>query len=323
MTSPEKSIEKKPAPPKTLNRFLGVFSAALGVPQTFMTERFLRFIGLRPTDEARKWTRVVGVREHLPAVGLLSGWRPALWLWSRVAGDVMDLALLGAARRQKKADQGRLNGATAGVVGALGIDLLAAVANSRASQEDATDDTRQVKSAVTVWRPREEVYAFWHDFRNLPRFMAHLESVEPSGNGHSNWKAKRPIGGTVDWDAELLEDRPNEAISWRSLPGASVENSGTVRFKTAPDGSGTEIHLDMTYKPPGGAVGLTLAKIFGEEPKQQVEDDLRRFKQVIEAGEVVRSDGSPEGALARRQMMQRPAHPSKKAASASTDGGAS
>ncbi len=166
----------------------------------------------------------------------------------------------------------------------------------------------QVKAAITVRRPVEEVYGFWRDLQNLPRFMYHLESVEVSGDGRSHWKAKAPIG-KVEWDAEVTEDRPNELIAWRALPGASVENSGTVRFRRAPSDQGTEIVLEMVYDAPGGAVGATLAKLLGEEPRQQVKDDLRRFKQVMETGEVVRSDGSPEGQHARRHLKQRPARP--------------
>ena len=166
----------------------------------------------------------------------------------------------------------------------------------------------QVKAAITVRRPVADIYAFWREFQNLPSFMYHLVSVEPRGEGRSRWQAKAPIG-KVKWDAEVVLDRPNELISWRSLPGARVMNSGTVRFETAPADQGTEIVLEMSYDPPGGAVGATLAKLVGEEPRQQVKDDLRRFKQVMETGEVVRSDGSPEGQAARRHLKQRPARP--------------
>lgn len=149
-----------------------------------------------------------------------------------------------------------------------------------------------VKQAITVNRSRDEVYEFWHDFENLPRFMNHLESVRSDGAGRSHWKAKGPAGKTVEWDAEIVEDRPNELIAWRSVKGADVDNSGSVRFKPAPGGRGTEVHVEIEYTPPGGVIGATVAKLFGEEPSQQVDGDLRRFKQVMETGEVVRSDAS-------------------------------
>ena len=152
-----------------------------------------------------------------------------------------------------------------------------------------------LKKAITVNRAPEEVYRFWHDFRNLPRFMRHLEDVQVTGSRRSHWKAKAPAGMTVEWDAVVVDDRPNELIAWRSLEGADVDNSGSVRFTPAPGGRGTEVRVELDYAPPGGAVGATIAKLFGEEPEQQVQDDLRRFKQVLETGEVVYSEATVHG----------------------------
>jgi uncharacterized membrane protein len=166
-----------------------------------------------------------------------------------------------------------------------------------------------VKASTTVRRPREEVYGFWHDFQNLPRFMAHLDAVETRPDGHSHWRATGPAGMKVDWEAEVIEDRPNEVIAWRTLPGAQVVHSGVVSFATAPGDRGTEVHVDIEYAPPAGRAGSVIAKVFGEEPDVQVRDDLRRFKQVMETGELVRSEGTPEGTLARRLVKQRPAQP--------------
>jgi uncharacterized membrane protein len=164
-----------------------------------------------------------------------------------------------------------------------------------------------VKAAVTVRRARPEVYAFWRDFENFPRFMIHLESIQPTGDRHSHWVATAPAGRTVEWDAELVDEREDELIAWRSLPGADVDNEGAVRFIDAPGDRGTEIHVELRYDAPAGRAGDLIAKLFGEQPEQQVKDDLRRAKQVLETGEVVRSDGSPDGINARRQVRQRPA----------------
>lgn len=152
-----------------------------------------------------------------------------------------------------------------------------------------------VKKAITVNEPPETLYQFWHDFANLPRFMEHLDSVRVTGEGRSHWTAKAPAGATVAWDAEIVEDRPNELIAWRSLDGAAVDNAGAVRFAPAPGGRGTEVRVEFQYDPPAGALGATVAKLFGEEPGQQVADDLRHFKQVLETGEVTRSDASAKG----------------------------
>jgi uncharacterized membrane protein len=160
-----------------------------------------------------------------------------------------------------------------------------------------------------VRRPRAEVYGFWQDFENLPTFMTHLDAVVVIGDGRSHWTAIGPAGRTVEWDAEIVEFVPDELIAWESLKGADVDNAGVVRFVDAPGGRGTEIHLDMQYSAPGGALGSTLAKLFGGDPGMQVQDDLRRFKQVVETGEVIRSEGTPEGTDARRLLRQRPAQP--------------
>ena len=169
----------------------------------------------------------------------------------------------------------------------------------------------RVTKAITINRPIDEVYAFWRDFENLPRFMYHLEMVENTSANRSHWVAKAPGGTSVEWDAEITEERPNESIAWQSI-GADddVRNSGVVRFLKAAGDRGTEVIVTTEYEPPGGKVGAMFAKLFGEEPSQQIGEDLRRFKQVMELGEVVRSEGSPEG-QGRSMMRQHPAQPSE------------
>src|SRR5579875_1956057 len=122
----------------------------------------------------------------------------------------------------------------------------------------------EVQKAITINRPAAELYAYWHDFENLPRFMAHLDAVRATGAGRSHWTATAPANQTVEWDAEVVEDRPNALIAWRSLDGAAVTNSGAVRFTPAPGDRGTEVHVDLRYDPPAGALGAAVAKLFGE-----------------------------------------------------------
>jgi uncharacterized membrane protein len=167
----------------------------------------------------------------------------------------------------------------------------------------------QVKQAITIRRPVEEVYAFWRDFQNLPRFMPHLESVQVIGPGRSHWKTQAPGGTCVEWDAETVEDRANELIAWRSLDGADVPNAGLVQFRLAPRNQGTEIEVDIQYDPPGGEIGQTIAKLFGKEPGQQVAADLRRLKQVLETGEILISDAT----IRHAGLAQRPAQPPERA----------
>jgi hypothetical protein len=141
-----------------------------------------------------------------------------------------------------------------------------------------------VHERIAVNRPRSEIYAFWRNLTQLPLFMEHLISVEGDPYGITHWKAKSLVG-TVDWDAKVVEDKPNEMISWRSLEDSDVRNSGAVRFFETSDG-GTEIEVDISYDPPLGPLGVAVSKIFGEAPNQEVAKDLRAFKQIMESGVV-------------------------------------
>jgi uncharacterized membrane protein len=139
------------------------------------------------------------------------------------------------------------------------------------------------ESIVINSRTPGELYSFWRNFENLPRFMNHLESVTSSGN-RSHWVAKAPAGTSVEWDAEVYNEKDGELIAWRSLEGSQVDNAGSVHFTAAPGGGGTEVRVVLKYDPPGGAIGAAVAKLFGEEPSQQIREDLRRFKQLMETG---------------------------------------
>jgi uncharacterized membrane protein len=152
-----------------------------------------------------------------------------------------------------------------------------------------------VVKSVTVSRPVDEVFRFWRDFANFPRFMRHLEKVEVKDDRHSHWVARGPLGTTVEWDAEIFNERPGELIAWRSLPGSEIDHAGSVRFRKAPADRGTEVHVELNYEPPGGRVGASIAWLFREEPRLQIDDDLARFKQVLEAGEIATVAGQPKG----------------------------
>jgi uncharacterized membrane protein len=140
----------------------------------------------------------------------------------------------------------------------------------------------KVERSVVVNRPVQEVYQFWRNFENLPRFMDHLESVTVLDENRSHWVAKAPAGTRVEWDATIHNEIENELIAWRSLPKADVNNAGSVHFTPTGDGV-TEVRVVLSYQPPAGKLGAAVAKLLGEEPSTQVDDDLRRFKQVMEA----------------------------------------
>jgi uncharacterized membrane protein len=151
-----------------------------------------------------------------------------------------------------------------------------------------------VQQSITINRPREELFAFWRDLKNLPQVMSHLESVSEHGTT-SHWVAKAPVGTSVEWTAEVVKEVPGELIAWRSLPCARVPNSGMVLFKELPENRGTQVRVTLEYDPPAGRLGAIVAKMFMEEPSIQVADDLRRFKQLMEAGEVSTTEGQPHG----------------------------
>ncbi len=151
----------------------------------------------------------------------------------------------------------------------------------------------KVEKVVTINRTVDELYDFWRNFENLPRIMAHLEAVTVQDDTHSHWVAKAPLGKTVEWDAVIINEIPGELIAWKSTENADVANTGSVRFKAAPAGRGTEVKVNLEYNPPAGLLGMAVAKLFGEEPNQQVMDDLRHFKALMETGEMPTNGGQP------------------------------
>jgi uncharacterized membrane protein len=145
-----------------------------------------------------------------------------------------------------------------------------------------------------------ELYRYWRDFENLPRIMRHLKSVKKVDEKKSHWVVDAPMGRTVEWDAEIINDEPGSVIAWRSLAGAGVDNAGSVRFVPAPGNRGTEVRVNIDYIPPAGQVGAFVARLFGKNPKQEIQEDLRRFKQMMEAGEAPTTEGQPRGENCRR-----------------------
>ena len=149
-----------------------------------------------------------------------------------------------------------------------------------ANQKSDLHDSSTVEQCLTINRSPEELYQFWRNFENLPRFMEHLRSVECRDEKRSHWVVKGPMGKDVEWDAEVINDEPGRLIAWQSLPDADVLNAGTVRFE--PKGGGTEVRVLIKYDPPGGKLGAAAAKMSSENPNQQVQEDLRRFKEMME-----------------------------------------
>jgi uncharacterized membrane protein len=294
---------------ESLADFLGVFSIGLGLAQFIAPVGMSKICGINDAEGNKGLMRALGAREISHGVAILSRQQPEKAVWSRVAGDALDLALLGKAMANPDNHRGRTLFATANVLAVTALDVMAAKTLSKQPQtianEGADKGIIRTKRSLTVAKSPEECYAFWHNFENLPQFMRHLESVRVTGERRSHWTAKAPAGATVEWDAETTEDRPNELIAWRSTEDADVYNAGRVSFERAPGDRGTEVRIELEYKPPLGKLGSKVAMLFREEPGQQVMDDLRHFKQVMETGEIVFSD-------ATKQRGMHPAQPNEK-----------
>jgi len=176
----------------------------------------------------------------------------------------------------------------------LGLDLSRRKANTAVPAQHG----EKVEKCVVINRSPEEIYRFWRNFENLPRFMDHLVSVEVTGPNRSHWVAKGPLGTHVEWDAEIFNERPPEMIAWRSLPGSEVDTAGSVHFERAPGGRGTIVRVSLKYDPPGGKIGIGVAKLLGESADHQIAADLARLKQVLEAGELATTCGQASGRAA-------------------------
>ncbi|WP_188194780.1 SRPBCC family protein [Nonomuraea sp. SYSU D8015] len=283
-------------------RGLGWLSLGLGAVQLAAPRGVSRLAGVDDSAVARVAVRLVGVRELVQAAGLLSGRRPAEWIWMRVAGDVLDVSALGWALNARRGGRRlRAGFASAALVGIAAVDLMTAARVARSRAVTAGGRTMRLERSVTINRPVSEVFSFWRDFTNLPRFMTHLDRVEVLDERHSHWVAKAPMGH-VAWDAEIIAEEQDRMIAWRAIGAPGVPNAGQVTFAAAPGGRGTEVRVRLAYRPPGGAVGVALARLAGREPDQQVREDLRRLKQVLECGEVIAVD---ERVSARGPMQRR------------------
>lgn len=283
---------------KRLARGLGWFSVGLGLTELLAPSLIARISGV--SEDRTGLIRLYGLREIASGVAIFSQKNPAAGVWSRVAGDALDLASLGAAATSPDANRGKITFATANVLAVTALDVMCARQLSNGSKGI------HATASCVVNREPHEVYEFWRRLENLPRFMKHLESVEETMEGRSHWIAKGPAGTTVEWEAVIVGDDPGRVITWRSLEDSDVDNAGAVRFEAAPGGRGTIVRVHINYNPPAGVIGKTVAQLFGEEPEQQLDDDLRRFKQMMEVGEVVVSDATIFGT---GYLEQRPARP--------------
>lgn len=286
----------------SLERGLGWFGIALGTAAVVAPRVVSWISGTRsPTI-----MRLVGARELVTGVGILTQRDRTPWLWSRVVGDTFDIAALsvGLIRRGTR---GRAALAMAAVAGVTALDMLAAL---RATGSRGVPTVSGVSGRTDIYLERsiavskspEECYRFWRSFENLPRFMQSLESVQQLDDARSRWVARGPMSTHLEWTSEITADRPGEEIAWRTLDDSGAAHAGSVRFEAAPAGRGTIVRVTLHYSPLGGALGAGLVKLLGHDPQSRIREDLRRLKQVMETGEIPTTRGQPAG---RRSLLGR------------------
>jgi uncharacterized membrane protein len=271
---------------------LGWFSIGLGVAELVAPRKMAKATGLNGKAALMPF---LGAREITSGIGILASKQPAGWLWSRVLGDVMDLAVLGCGARSSNGNAKRLAVSTAMVAGVAAADIFC----SKQATTQVAHGRRKILGVtlrtVTISRPAKELYQFWRKLENLPQIIPDLKSVTETGARTSHWVARGPAGKDIEWDAEITEDNAADRISWRSLPGATVPNSGTVRFEELPGDRGTVVRLMIDYDPPASGLGARIARLFGKAPEQQAIEFLRKFKQLMETGEIATTVGQPAG----------------------------
>jgi uncharacterized membrane protein len=300
-----------------LATMFGGLSTGIGVWYVAAPRHFLETIGIRPNSRRELIARLVGAQELAVGGALLMDGRAGRWLAMRVGGDMVHGAMLALATRAPDNDRVNLRAAWAAWLAITAADVAASVAASRieitgvdldgpggSSDSAMLVADGAIHRAITIRRDPDDVYAYWRQLDNLPVFMKHLERVDIMDTTRSHWVAKAPLGGRVEWDAQITDDQPGRLIGWTSVGNAQIWNRGSVRFERAPKDRGTEVHVELEYAPPAGAIGSTLARLLGEEPGNQVSGDLRRLKQVLETGDVVLSEAVADGRSRRQRAAQ-------------------
>jgi uncharacterized membrane protein len=275
----------------------GWLSVGLGLAALAAPRKMGEITGL---DDHQGLIRTVGLRELASGAGLLTQTRKAPWLWSRVVGDAIDLALLASAHNGTRRGRSRAIGAAAVVAAITAADVAASLRASRRAARLAPDI--YIDRTIIVNKTPRECYDYWRDLRNHAKFTNGLESVIPLDEHRSQWIMKVPGRGRLEWTAELIQDRPGERLRWRTADGAPFNVAGAVNFEPAPGGRGTFVTLGMHCHAPGGVIGAALAHFLGPDPFGEVRENLRRFKQLLETGEIPTTTGQPSG---RRSLFGR------------------
>jgi uncharacterized membrane protein len=275
----------------------GMVILGLGIAQLLAPQRVSRSTGIHAHSGV---VRASGALSLASAFNIFNRGKPAPLGLARLACVALELTLLGrsASHAASRGRSRQLALTGAGIAAAAMLDMSAALkqgARQTMGERTTESGALAVEKCITINKSPDECYRFWRNFDRFPEFMQHLEAVEKITDTRSHWKARAPVGASVEWDAEITADQPGELLAWHSVDGADVDNGGTVRFEPAAGGRGTIVRVEMQYKPPGGKAGALVAKLFGENPSQQMDGDLRRFKQIIETGEITTTEGQSSG----------------------------
>ena len=268
---------------------LGMLSLGIGLAGLFAPRQVAELTGLR---RHKGLLQLIGIREVTSGIGLLSGRQTEAWLWSRVVGDAIDLAVLGMSGRSSRRSR---TAATAAVVAAItAVDVAAAVQHTRTRPRAAPSEV-YIDHTIIVNKSPQECYDFWRDLRNIARFSRRMKEVSLRDNGQSHWIMTLPTGGSIEWDSQLTVEQPGERLAWRSVTHQPFSHAGSIQFAAAPGARGTFVTVSMHYRLPTGAVGASLARLLGRDPFGDLREDLRRFKQLIETDEIATTEGQPSG----------------------------
>jgi len=271
---------------------LGWLSVGLGLTALLAPRPLGALTGL---GERSRLLRLVGGRELASGVGLLTQRRQTLWLWSRVAGDAVDLALVLSACGRGNPARTR-SWVTAGVVAAIAAgDVTASVRETSRAGRSPHAGEATLSEVFLVNKTPQECYEFWRKQANLSRFMHSVESITALDERRARWKMRGPLHTKIEWTSEITADVPGSHVGWRTVEGSDVEHAGVVRFSPAAGGRGTLVSVAMRYRPPLGIAGGLFSRLLGKYPRFEIREDLRRFKQLMETGEVPTTSGQPSG----------------------------
>jgi uncharacterized membrane protein len=288
---------------QTLVQGLAWFSVGLGLTALLAPRSLGNLAGLGGRSGL---VRMVGARELASGIGLLSSRNSTPWLWSRVAGDAMDILTLGAAAL-KPTGGGNLRALTslALVAGVTAADVSASLrysSKSRGQQSRRLSAEDYIERSTTIKKSPQECYDLWRRQTNAPQFMRHVQSVTEVDEKTSRWVARLPGGQRVEWESRITDDVPGKRIAWHSLPQSPIVHAGAVSFDPAPAGRGTIVRVVFHYRPPVTPGGIAAARPLSFVPAFEISEDLRCFKQLLETGELATTRGQPTG---RRSLIAR------------------